>query len=86
MLTKGMALELAPHNITVNGIAPGPTTTDFTEPVLSIPEYRAAALQRVPLGRFAEPEEMVGTVVLLVSDQGSYITGQTIFIDGGTIL
>ncbi len=86
MLTKGMALELAQHNITVNAIGPGATATDFTSDVLSDPKFLRSTLDKIPLNRVGQPTDMGGAVVLLASDEGAYITGQTIFIDGGYLL
>jgi len=86
MLTKGMALELGKYNITVNAIGPGATETDFTKDVLSDPTFYQATLNKIPLTKIGKPDDMAGAVLLLTSDEGSYITGQTIFIDGGYLL
>lgn len=86
MLTKGMALELAPYNITVNAVAPGATATDFTEDILSDPEKRQAVLRKIPLSRIGRPTDIAGAVLLLASDRGAYMTGQTIYVDGGYLL
>lgn len=86
MLTKNMALELAPYNITVNAVAPGSIKTDFTEDVLSDPDFFKSICERIPLGRVGMPEEITGAVILCASDAGSYMSGQTIFVDGGNIL
>ncbi len=81
-LARASAIDLGPFNITVNCIAPGPFLTDMPMSLLSEEEKKAFA-QRTALGRWAQPRELVGPVLLLCSDAGSYITGQTIFVDGG---
>lgn len=84
MLTKGMALDLAPHGIRVNAIAPGFARTGMTK--LDAPDWREtrkAVLDRIPLGRPAEADEIAGAAVYLASDAASYVTGTTIFVDGG---
>jgi NAD(P)-dependent dehydrogenase (short-subunit alcohol dehydrogenase family) len=81
-LARASALDLGPFGITVNCIAPGPFMTDMPMSVLSGPEKQAFA-DRTALGRWAEPGELVGPVLMLCSDAGSYVTGQTIFVDGG---
>ncbi len=81
-LARASAIDLGPYNITVNCIAPGPFLTDMPMSLLSEEEKKAFA-QRTALGRWAQPGELVGPVLLLCSDAGSYITGQTIFVDGG---
>ena len=79
--TKALAKEMAKANITVNALALGFVETDMTG-VLNA-EYRAKALEQIPLGRFAKPEEMAEVALFLVSDKASYITGQVIQVDGG---
>jgi 3-oxoacyl-[acyl-carrier protein] reductase len=80
-LTKVLARELARRRITVNAVAPGVALTEMGR---SIPEEaRAAMLANVPLGRFAEPEEIAGAVLFLVSPLASYVTGQTLHVNGG---
>lgn len=81
-LARASALDLGPFGITVNCIAPGPFMTDMPMSVLSDPEKQAFA-DRTALGRWADPNELVGPVLMLCSDAGSYVTGQTIFVDGG---
>jgi NAD(P)-dependent dehydrogenase (short-subunit alcohol dehydrogenase family) len=81
-LARASAIDLGPYNITVNCIAPGPFLTDMPMSLLSEAEKQAFA-QRTALGRWAEPRELVGPILLLCSEAGSYITGQTLFVDGG---
>ena len=81
-LTKSMAIELAPHNIQVNAIAPGWIETDMTAPVHSMPIYDEI-LTRTPAGRFGLPEELAGTAVYLASRASDFVTGTTIRVDGG---
>jgi len=83
MLVKQHAMELAPHGITVNGVAPTFILSDRIRPHLEREEFRDNILERNPLGRIADPIEVVGQVIALAAPAGSYITGQTIYIDGG---
>lgn len=83
MLTKTMALALAKHGVRVNAIGPGPTDSPMTA---HLPEAaRKMMLSRTPLGRFGQAEEMAGVAAFLASDDASYITGQTIYADGGRL-
>jgi 3-oxoacyl-[acyl-carrier protein] reductase len=80
-ITKVLAKELAGRRITVNAVAPGVALTEMGQ---SIPEKaRAEMLKQIPLGRFAEPEEIARVILFLCSDLSSYITGQTIHVNGG---
>ncbi|MBN9118461.1 MAG: SDR family oxidoreductase [Planctomycetes bacterium] len=79
---RANALDLGPFNITANCIAPGPFLTDMPMSVLSDAEKQIFA-DRTALGRWAEPRELVGPVLMLCSEAGSYVTGQTLFVDGG---
>ena len=83
MATKVMAREWSQYNIRVNAIAPGLTKTRFSEALWNNPAILQDATSKTPIGRIAEPEEMVGAVVYLASDVSSYVTGQVIAIDGG---
>jgi NAD(P)-dependent dehydrogenase (short-subunit alcohol dehydrogenase family) len=80
-LTKQLAIELAPHAIRVNTFAPGPVNVDRN--LADDPDYRNVWGALIPLGRTAEPEEMIGPAVFLASAESSYVTGQTFFVDGG---
>lgn len=83
-LTKSMAKELAPRNILVNAIAPGFTETEMTD---SLPEKIGDMIrEKVPLKRFATPDEIAGPTVFLLSEQAGYITGQVISVDGGLVI
>ena len=82
-LTRVLAAEWAPHNILVNAIAPGFVETDLTEGLRQNPELRDAIVGQTPLGRLAKVEDIVGAAIYLASDAASYVTGQTLYIDGG---
>ena len=81
-MARASALDLGPFGVTVNCVAPGPFMTDMPMSVLSDAEKQAFA-DRTALGRWAQPAELVGPVLMLCSEAGSYITGQTLFVDGG---
>jgi 3-oxoacyl-[acyl-carrier protein] reductase len=83
-LTKTLARELASRGITVNAVAPGLIETDMTT-VLS-EEIRQSILQKVPLGRLGEPEDIAGAVAYLASPEAKYITGQVLTVDGGMVM
>lgn len=84
MLTQTLAVELAGYNIRVNAIAPSMVKTKFSQPLWANPEALKAIESRIPMGHLAEPEDIVGAALLLASDASSYITGHTIYIDGGS--
>lgn len=84
-LTKAMALGLAEHGIRVNAIGPGSIMTDMLTTVNADSEARHRLLSRTPLGRIGETEEIAAIAAFLVSDDASYITGQTIYADGGRL-
>lgn len=81
-LTKSMAIELAPHKIQVNAIAPGWIETDMTAPAKTMP-LNDEILARTPAGRWGQPEEIAGTAVYLASQASDFVTGATICVDGG---
>nr|WP_210260114.1 SDR family NAD(P)-dependent oxidoreductase [Hongsoonwoonella zoysiae] len=82
-LTKVAALSLAPYGIRVNAIGPGSIMTDMLASVNADPAAKARILSRTPMGRIGEPQEIAGIAAFLASDDASYITGQTIYADGG---
>lgn len=85
MLARTIAVELAPHGITVNNIGPGAVFTPIDADVESKPEMEKALMSEIPLGRWAKPEEIAGLATYLASDEAAYITGATYFIDGGML-
>jgi len=82
-LTRQLAVEWAPHRVYVNAIAPTVVETDFTAPILSDPNASASLVERIPLGRWAQPEDLVGPVLFFASAASDYVTGQILFVDGG---
>jgi len=85
MLTRCMAREWAQYGIRVNAVGPGLTRTDFSKPIWSNPEVARHVASMIPMGRLAEPEEIVGSVLFLLSDAANFITGHSIYVDGGTL-
>jgi len=84
MVTKVMALELAQYNIRVNAIAPGNVHTRLGDSrFLAMPEYEGEMIKRTPLGRIADPDDMVGAMIYLASDASSFVTGECITVAGG---
>ncbi len=84
-LTKTMAVALAPHNIRVNAIGPGSIATDMLNIVMNDDEARRMILSRTPMGRVGEPDEVAKVAVFLASEYASYLTGQTVYADGGRL-
>lgn len=84
-LTKAMALSLAPHGIRVNAIGPGSIATEMLTAAVGDEGARDLLLSRTPLGRIGEPAEIASIAAFLASDDASYITGQTIYADGGRL-
>ena len=85
-LTRSMALELGPHGITVNDVAPGMILTPMNQRALEDPDYRADAGALIPLRRPGTPEDIAAMAVFLCSDHASYCTGGTYLVDGGWML
>lgn len=83
MLVKQHAMELAPHGVTVNGVAPTFVYTEMIRHVMERPEFRAALEQRIPLGRIADPRDVVGPVLFFASPASGFVTGQVLYVDGG---
>jgi NAD(P)-dependent dehydrogenase (short-subunit alcohol dehydrogenase family) len=83
-MTRMLAFEWARYKVLVNAIAPTVVATELTKPILSIPEKARSILSRIPLGRLEEPEDLIGTAVFLASKASDFITGQVIYVDGGT--
>jgi glucose 1-dehydrogenase len=82
-LTHAMAVDLAAHGIRVNAIAPGPTLTGLTRASYTEPEARRATEALIPLGRLGQPDDLVGAVLFLASDESRWVTGSTVTVDGG---
>jgi glucose 1-dehydrogenase len=86
MVTKALALELAECGIQVNTVSPGAILTDENRGRLADPAYRSMVLETIPSKRIGEVEDLVGAVVLLASHEADYITGSTLYVDGGLLL
>lgn len=82
MMTKGLALELAEYGITANEVLPGSIHTDFNDDVLSDKAYYAKCVEGIPMRRIGKPEDIAGAVVMLASEEASYISGAEIVVDG----
>jgi gluconate 5-dehydrogenase len=82
-LTRGMAVELAPHNIQVNAIAPGYFSTEMNRALIDNAEFNAWVCKRTPAGRWGDPDELAGLGVFLASSASNYMTGQMLVMDGG---
>ena len=83
-LARASALDLGPHNITVNCIAPGPFLTDLPGKILT-DEQKKTFADKTALGRWGRPDELAGPALMLASEAGSYVTGTTILVDGGAL-
>ena len=86
MMTRCLALELAEHKINVNALAPGAIVTDINREVLAAPDFRAQVVAAIPSRRLGEPLDVAGAAVFLVSPEADYVTGITLFVDGGMLL
>ena len=84
-LTRVMALALAPHRIRVNAVAPAAVNTEMIAPLMADAEARRRVLSRTPMGRLAEPREIAAAVAFLASEAAGYVTGQTVYCDGGRL-
>jgi NAD(P)-dependent dehydrogenase (short-subunit alcohol dehydrogenase family) len=82
-LTRALAVELGPHNININSIAPGFTDTEASRSIADITKYDVS---RTPLNRLQKPEDLLGALIFLASDESDFITGQTLLVDGGRVM
>lgn len=82
-LTRTLACEWAKHNVTVNAIAPTVVETELTRELLADPEYAKTMKARIPMGRWALPEDIIGATIFFASEAANFITGQVLYIDGG---
>lgn len=82
-LTRAMAVELAPHGVTVNAVAPGYVTTDMNEALMPDPTFSTMVTNRTPAARWGTPAEIAAAVVFLVSDEASFVNGHLLTVDGG---
>lgn len=85
MLTRCMAREWAEYGIRVNAVGPAITRTEFSKPIWSNPDIAKKMIAGIPMGRLAEPEEIVGAVLFLASGAAGFVTGQSIYVDGGNL-
>jgi 3-oxoacyl-[acyl-carrier protein] reductase len=82
-LTRALAVELGPHHITINAIAPGFTDSRATRSIADVEKYD---INRTPMGRLQQPEDLLGALIFLASDDSDFVTGQTILVDGGRVM
>jgi len=85
MLCRDLAIELAPYNITINNVAPGAIETPINTKLINDKDKLGALLDNIPLRRLGKPADVAGAVVFLASDDAAYITGTTVFVDGGLL-
>jgi NAD(P)-dependent dehydrogenase (short-subunit alcohol dehydrogenase family) len=83
MIVRQHASELAPHGINVNGVAPTFVYTDMIGHVVNDPEFKKNVIGRIPLGRIADPKDVVGPVQFLCAPASDFVTGQVLYVDGG---
>ncbi|HEY3329836.1 MAG TPA: glucose 1-dehydrogenase [Capsulimonadaceae bacterium] len=86
MMTKTLALEWAESGVRVNSLSPGAILTDINRALLADDDFHAGIVAKIPLGRIGAPSDLTALAVLLVSDEASYITGATFYVDGGLML
>jgi gluconate 5-dehydrogenase len=84
-MTRALAMEWGPHGVRVNGLAPGFILTDLTQKLWSDPTMSEWGRVNTPLGRLGRPEDLVGTAIFLASPAAAFLTGQTLYVDGGLI-
>ena len=82
-LTRTLAMEFAPRGVTVNAICPGVFATDMNRSLMDDPKKYADFVAKIPIGRWGEPHEVAGAAVFLASDAAGYVTGTTLYVDGG---
>lgn len=82
-LTRSLAVELGPHNITINALAPGFTDSEASRSIADVSKYDVT---RTPMGRLQQPEDLIGAIIFLASDDSDFITGQTLLVDGGRVM
>ena len=85
MVTRNLSIELAPLGITINSIAPGAIETPINKNLLNDPVELEALLKNIPLRRLGKPEDVASLAVFLASDESNYVTGTTMFVDGGLL-
>jgi glucose 1-dehydrogenase len=85
MMTRNLAIELAPFGVTVNSVAPGAIETPINKSLLNNPDELKSLLNNIPLKRLGQPADVAEIVAFLASDKSNYITGTTIFVDGGLL-
>ncbi len=85
MLTRGMCVELARHNIQVNGIAPGYFKTEMTKALVEDEAFTAWLCKRTPAARWGDPQELIGAAVFLSSKASDFVNGHLLFVDGGML-
>ncbi len=82
-MTRAMALDLAPHGVTVNALCPGVFKTEINRPILNDPDYLKEFLKQIPLGKMGDPAQLMGVALFLASEASSYVTGAALLVDGG---